>query len=124
MINVGSYLKLMDNSGTKEIQCIRVISPSNKKPARIGDQILVSIQSSIAKERASIKKGKIYRAVLVHTKKLAQREGGNSFSLGKNVGVLINPSKIPLSTRFLGCLGYEIRREGFIKLLSTAKYLY
>lgn len=49
MINVGSYLKLMDNSGTKEIQCIRVISPSNKKPARIGDQILVSIQSSIAK---------------------------------------------------------------------------
>jgi len=124
MINVGSYLKLMDNSGTKEIQCIRVISPSNKKPARIGDQILVSIQSSIAKERASIKKGKIYRAVLVHTKKLAQREGGNSFSLGKNVGVLINPSKIPLSTRFLGCLAYEIRREGFIKLLSTAKYLY
>jgi large subunit ribosomal protein L14 len=124
MIHVGSYLKLMDNSGTKEIQCIRVVSPSNKKPARIGDQILVSIQSSIAKERASIKKGKIYRAVLVHTKKLVQREAGDSSSLGKNIAVLINPSKVPLSTRFLGCLPYEIRREGFIKLLSTSKYLY
>jgi large subunit ribosomal protein L14 len=124
MIHVGSYLELMDNSGAKEIQCIRVINPSPKRPASVGDQILVSVKSSTAKERVSVKKGKIYRAILVHTKKALQRKGGDSSSLGKNIGVLINANKSPLSTRFMGCLAYEIRREGFIKLLSTAKYLY
>jgi large subunit ribosomal protein L14 len=88
MIHVGSYLELMDNSGAKEIQCIRVINPSPKRPATVGDQILVSIKSSTAKERVSVKKGKIYRAILVHTKKALQRKGGDSSSLGKNVGVL------------------------------------
>jgi large subunit ribosomal protein L14 len=124
MIHVGSYMQLMDNSGAKEIQCIRVINSSTKKPAQIGDQVLVSIQSYISKERSSIKKGKIYHAVLVHTKKKYNRKAGDSSSLGKNIGVLINPNKAPISTRFLGCLSYEIRKEGFIKLISTAKYLY
>jgi large subunit ribosomal protein L14 len=124
MIHVGSYLQLMDNSGAKEIQCIRVINTSIKKPASIGDQILVSIQSYMTKERTSIKKGKIYHAVLVHTKKNLNRKAGDLSSLGKNIGVLVSPNKAPISTRFLGCLSYEIRKEGFIKLISTAKFLY
>ena len=124
MIHVGSYLQLMDNSGAKEIQCIRVINTSIKRPAAIGDQMLVSSQADIAKERTSIKKGKIYQAALVHTKKHLNRKAGDLSILGKNIGVLVTPNKNPISTRFLGCLSYEIRKEGFIKLLSTAKYLY
>nr|YP_009310475.1 ribosomal protein L14 [Pyramimonas parkeae]AOT98955.1 ribosomal protein L14 [Pyramimonas parkeae] len=124
MIHLGTYLKLMDNSGVKELQCIRIMNSSKRKPAKIGDSLLVSVQSSVFKERSTIKKGKIFEAILLQTKKSKSRKAGDSYLLEKNVAILMNTNGIPIPTRYLGSLPYEIRKRGLIKLLSIGKFVY
>ena len=124
MIYIGSFLNIKDNSGVKQVQSIRVFGRSVKKPGKVGDSILVSIKSLGAKQRSSIKTGKMYKAVIVHVKKNMKREDGTAHSSGDNVAVLLNSNGTPICTRFFGPLSYEIRSKGFIKLVSTAKYIY
>jgi large subunit ribosomal protein L14 len=124
MIHVGSYLKLMDNSGAKELQCIRIFSPSQKKPGKVGDRVLVSVKSATPKQRLTIQPGKIYEALIVHSKKEINRKDGSKVSSGANIAILLNSNGTPFCTRFFACLFYETRAQGVLKILSTAKYLY
>jgi large subunit ribosomal protein L14 len=124
MIYIGSFLNIKDNSGAKEVQSIRIFGCSKKKPGEVGDLILVSTKSCSAKQKSSIKTGKLHQALIVHAKKNSKRKDGTAHSSGNNVAVLLNTNNTPLCTRFLGPLSYEIRSKGFVKLISTAKYLY
>mmetsp|Transcript_10745 Transcript_10745/g.22370 ORF Transcript_10745/g.22370 Transcript_10745/m.22370 type:complete len:125 (+) Transcript_10745:763-1137(+) len=124
MIYVGSYLNIKDNSGAKEVQSIRIFGRSKKKPGKVGDLMLVSIKSCSAKQKSSIKAGKLYKALIVHVKKNTKRKDGTTHSSGNNVAVLLNANDSPICTRFFGPISYEVRSKGFIKLISTAKYLY
>jgi large subunit ribosomal protein L14 len=124
MIYPGSYLTCFDNSGTKEIQCIRVCQASPKKAGQIGKQLLVSVQSAVRKQRAKIQVGKLYKALLVQTKKAPVQTAGNSSQFAKNLGVLLNSQGVPICSRYFGLLPYTIRKDGFLKLVSTAKSLY
>lgn len=124
MIYPGSYLTVKDNSGVKEVQSIRIFGSSKKKPGKVGDLMLVSTKSCSTKQKFSIKTGKLYQALLVHVKKNTKRKDGTTYSSGDNVAVLLNANKTPVCTRFFGPISYEIRSKGFVKLISTAKYLY
>jgi large subunit ribosomal protein L14 len=124
MIYIGSFLNIKDNSGVREVQSIRIFGRSNKRPGKVGDQILVSTKSCSARQKFSIKTGKLYPALIVHAKKNTKRRDGTVYSSGNNVAVLLNTNKTPICTRFFGSLSYEIRPKGFVKLISTAKYLY
>jgi|TARA_B110000971_G_scaffold130323_1_gene133239 large subunit ribosomal protein L14 len=124
MIYPGSFLTCFDNSGTKEIQCIRICQASPKKPGEIGKQLLVAVQSAVRKQRAKIQVGKLYKALLVQTKKAPVDAAGNSSQFANNLGVLLNSQGVPICSRFFGLLSYKIRKDGFLKLVSTAKSLY
>jgi large subunit ribosomal protein L14 len=124
MIYIGSFLNIKDNSGVKEVQSIRIFGRSKKRPGKVGDLILVSTKSCSAKQKFSIKTGKLYQALIVHVKKNTKRKDGTVHSSGNNVAVLLNTNGTPICTRFFGPLSYEIRSKGFVKLISTAKYLY
>jgi len=124
MIYVGSYLNVKDNSGAKEVQSIRIFGCSKKKPGKVGNLLLVSTKSCSSKQKSSVKQGKLYQALLVHVKKNTKRKDGTSYSSENNVAVLLNANGSPICTRFFGPISYEIRSKGFIKLVSTAKYIY
>lgn len=124
MIYVGSYLTIKDNSGVKEVQSIRIFDRSKKTPGELGSLMLVSTKSCSAKQKSNIKTGKLYKALLAHVKKNTKRKDGTIHSSGSNVAVLLNANDSPICTRFFGPISYEIRSKGFIKLISTAKYLY
>lgn len=124
MIYVGSYLTIKDNSGVKEVQAIRIFGCSKKKPGKVGDLALVSTKSCRSKQKSGIKKGKLYQALIVQVKKNTKRKDGTTYSSGDNVAVLLNSNGSPVCTRFFGPISYEIRSKGFVKLVSTAKYLY
>jgi len=119
MINLGTYLDVRENSGAKKLQCIKVLNKSRKKAASIGDSIIVSICQKIIKKKSKIK-SKTATAVIVNVKKTVKKKNGNLVRSGKNTAILVNNQKAPLATRILGFVPYEVKLQGYSKLISIA----
>ena len=118
MVQQESRLKVADNSGAKEVLCIRVLGGTKKRYANIGDTIVVSIKSAISS--SSIKKGTVSRAVVVRTKKEIRRKDGSYVRFEDNAAVLLNENNEPKGTRIFGPVARELREKQFMKIVSLA----
>ena len=118
MIQMQSYLDVADNSGAKELMCIKVLGGSKRRYAGIGDIIKVSIKDAIP--RGKVKKGDVYSAVVVRTRKGVRRPDGSLIRFDGNAAVLLNNQLQPIGTRIFGPVTRELRSERFMKIISLA----
>ena len=118
MIQMQSNLFVADNSGAKKIQCIKVLGGSKKRFASIGDIIVVSIKDAIP--RAKVKKGEVFKAVIVRTSKEFTRNDGSTIRFDKNAAVLLDKQEEPVATRIFGPVTRELRTKKFMKIISLA----
>ena len=118
MIQQESYLKVADNTGAKEIKCIRVLGGSKRKFGNIGDVIVASVRK--AAPGGTVKKGEVVRAVIVRTAKGVRRADGTYVRFDENAAVLIKEDKNPRGTRIFGPVARELRDHDFMKILSLA----
>ena len=118
MIQVQSRLRVADNSGAKEIMCIRVLGGGSRKYARVGDIIVAAVKQ--ATPGAGVKKGEVVRAVVVRTAKEYGRVDGSHIRFDDNAAVIINVQNNPRGTRIFGPVARELRDRGFTKILSQA----
>ena len=118
MIQQQSYLKVADNTGAKEIMCIRVLGGSKRRYANIGDVIVASVKK--ATPGGTVKKGDVVRAVVVRSAKGLRRSDGTYIRFDENAAVLIRDDKNPRGTRIFGPVARELRDKDFIKILSLA----
>ncbi len=118
MIQMQTMLNIADNSGAKQVQCIKVLGGSHRRYADIGDVIKVSIKDAIP--RGKVKKGDIYNAVVVRTKKGIRRPDGSLIRFDGNAAVLLNQQLQPIGTRIFGPVTRELRSERFMKIISLA----
>ncbi|MEW6118201.1 MAG: 50S ribosomal protein L14 [Nitrospirota bacterium] len=118
MIQTLSRLDVADNSGAKKVMCIRVMGGSNKRYARVGDIIMVSVKEAIPD--GNIKKGAVSKAVVVRTKKETKRPDGSYIRFDQNAVVLLNNQLEPIGTRIFGPVARELRWKEFMKIISLA----
>ena len=118
MIQMQSKLFVADNSGARTIQCIKVLGGSKRRSASIGDIIVVSIKDAIP--RAKVKKGDVYKAVIVRTSKDFKRPDGSAIRFDKNAAVLLDKQEEPIATRIFGPVTRELRSKKFMKIISLA----
>ncbi|WGH28139.1 MAG: 50S ribosomal protein L14 [Candidatus Shikimatogenerans bostrichidophilus] len=121
MLQQESKLKVTDNSGAKEVLIIRILGSSNKKFATIGDKIIVTIKKVFLK--SIIKKGEIYKAIIVRVKKNFLRLDGSYISFDDNACVLLNENKEIKGTRIFGPITRELKYKGYMKILSLSNYV-
>ena len=122
MIQRQTYLMIMDNSGAKTVQCISILGGFKKKIARIGDIIVVSVKSLRVKNKSKvkIKKGEVFRALVVKTKNVKKKRDGTTLKFTVNSGVLLNKQNKPVATRILNSIPKEFRYHKFMKITSLA----
>ena len=113
-----SNLFVADNSGAKRIQCIKVLGGSKRRFASIGDIIVVSIKDAIP--RGKVKKGEVFKAVIVRTTKEYMRNDGSTIKFDKNAAVLLDKQEEPIATRIFGPVTRELRTKKFMKIISLA----
>ena len=118
MIQMQSRLKVADNSGAKEVQCIKVLGGTHRKTASIGDIIVVSVKNALPKSK--VKAGDKSKAVIVRTVYKIQRSDGTSIRFDENSAVLLNNNREPIGTRIFGPVARELRARKFIKIISMA----
>ena len=118
MIQQESYLKVADNTGAKEIHCIRVMGGSKRKFGNIGDVIVASVRK--ATPGGTVKKGEVVKAVIVRTKKGIHRADGSYVRFDENAAVIIKDDKNPRGTRIFGPVARELREKDYMKILSLA----
>ncbi|MDE3255587.1 MAG: 50S ribosomal protein L14 [Bacteroidota bacterium] len=118
MIQQESRLNVADNSGAKEVLCIRVLGNSGQQYAGIGDKIVVSVKAAIP--AGGVKKGTVSKAVIVRTKNKLRRKDGSYISFDDNAVVLLNNSDDPRGTRIFGPVARELRDKGYMKIVSLA----
>ena len=118
MIQQETRLKVADNSGAKEVLCIKVLGGSRKKYARLGDLIVVTVKKAIP--GGMVKKGEVTRAVIVRTRKELRIKDGSYIRFDDNAAVLVNNQKEPQGTRVFGPVARELREKKFMKILSLA----
>ena len=118
MIQTRSILEVADNSGAKRVQCIKVLGGSNKRYARLGDIVVVSVKEAIPD--SNVKKGEKAKAVVVRTRKEHMRADGSYIRFDRNAVVLINAQKEPVGTRIFGPVARELRWKEFMKIISLA----
>ena len=118
MIQMESYLKVADNTGAKEIHCIRVLGGSKRKFGNIGDVIVASVRK--AAPGGTVKKGDVVKAVIVRSKRGLRREDGSYVRFDENAAVIIKEDKNPKGTRIFGPVARELREKDFMKILSLA----
>lgn len=118
MIQQETRLKVADNTGAKEILCIRVLGGSHRRYARVGDVIVATVKEAIP--GAPVGKGDVVRAVVVRTRKETKRKDGSSVSFDDNAAVLINETGNPRGTRIFGPVARELRDKNFMKIVSLA----
>ncbi len=118
MIQMQSRMEVADNSGAREVQCIKVLGGSKRRVAGIGDVVVVSVKEAIPRGR--VKKGDVLRAVIVRTKHGMNRNYGEKIRFDSNACVLINPKGEPLGTRIFGPVTRELRAKGYMKIISLA----
>jgi large subunit ribosomal protein L14 len=118
MIQPQTRLRCADNSGARELMCIRVMSGSSKRYGTIGDVIMASVKE--ATPGAPVKKGEVVRAVIVRTAKEYSRPDGSHIRFDDNAAVLLNPQDNPRGTRIFGPVARELRERNFMKIISLA----
>ena len=118
MIQQESYLKVADNTGAKEIKCIRVLGGSTRKFGNIGDVIVASVRK--AQPGGTVKKGEVVKAVIVRSAKGGRRNDGTYVRFDDNAAVLIKDDKNPRGTRIFGPVARELRDKDYMKILSLA----
>ncbi len=118
MIQMESYLKVADNTGAKEIHCIRVLGGSKRKFGNIGDVIVASVRK--AAPGGTVKKGDVVKAVIVRTKRGVRREDGTYVRFDENAAVIIKEDRNPRGTRIFGPVARELRDRDYMKILSLA----
>jgi large subunit ribosomal protein L14 len=118
MIQEETNLVVADNSGAKKVRCIRILGGHDRRYAKIGDIIIVSVKSAIP--NGTVKKGEVSRAVIVRTTKELRRQDGSYIRFDENAAVLINPENEPRGTRIFGPVARELRDKQFMKIISLA----
>ena len=118
MIQQESYLKVADNTGAKEIKCIRVLGGSTRKFGNIGDVIVASVRK--AQPGGTVKKGEVVKAVIVRSAKGIRRNDGTYVRFDDNAAVLIKDDKNPRGTRIFGPVARELRDKDYMKIMSLA----
>ena len=118
MIQPQTRLKVADNSGAKEIMCIRVLGGSFRRDGSIGDVIVASVKS--ATPGGTVKKGEVVKAVVVRMRKNRRRPDGSYIKFDDNAAVIINDQKMPRGTRIFGPVARELREKDFMKIVSLA----
>lgn len=118
MIQQQSYLKVADNTGAKEIMCIRVLGGSGRRYANIGDVVVASVKKAVP--GGIVKKGEVVKAVVVRTASGLRREDGTYIRFDENAAVIIKEDKNPRGTRIFGPVARELREKDYTKILSLA----
>ena len=118
MIQQQTLLKVADNTGAKELMCIRDLGGSYRKWGNIGDVIVASVKK--AAPNSAVKKGDVVKAVIVRSKRGLRREDGSYIRFDENAAVLIKDDKTPRGTRIFGPIARELRDDGYMKILSLA----
>lgn len=118
MIQQETRLTVADNSGAKEIMCIKVLGGSKRRYAGVGDIIVVSVKDAIP--RGKVRKGDVHRAVVVRTAQPVYRSDGSSIVFDRNAAVLINKQGEPIGSRIFGPVTRELRSSGYMKIISLA----
>ena len=118
MIQQQTILQVADNSGAKEVMCIKVLGSSKRRYAYIGDEIIVSVKK--ASPKGAVKQKTVQRAVIVRTRKNTKRKDGSYLRFDENAVVIIGKDKIPKGTRVFGPVARELRELGFQKIISQA----
>jgi len=118
MVQGFTRLNVADNTGAKEIMCIKVLGGSKRRYASVGDVIVASVKK--ATPTGKVKKGAVVKAVIVRTKKEVQRENGSLIRFDDNAAVILDAKKEPIGTRIFGPVSREVRYAGFMKIVSLA----
>jgi large subunit ribosomal protein L14 len=118
MIQMQTTLDVADNSGARQVMCIKVLGGSHRRYATIGDVIVVSVKSAIPRGR--VKKGEVQQAVIVRTRAPLHRKDGTVIRFDRNAVVLINKQREPIGTRIFGPVTRELRDEEFMRIISLA----
>lgn len=118
MIQAETRLTVADNSGAKQLYCIKVLGGSRRRYASVGDIIVVSVKEAIP--NAKVKKGDVTKAVIVRTKKEIRRPDGSMIRFDDNSAVIINQNREPVGTRIFGPVARELRAKRFMKIISLA----
>ncbi|MDP2193277.1 MAG: 50S ribosomal protein L14 [Alphaproteobacteria bacterium] len=118
MIQVETRLTVADNSGAKEVLCIKVLGGSKRRYASVGDVIVVSVKDAVP--RGKVKKGEVQRAVVVRTKQALDRPDGSRIHFDRNAAVLIDKKGEPIGTRIFGPVTRELRTAGYMKIISLS----
>jgi large subunit ribosomal protein L14 len=118
MIQMQTVLDAADNSGARRLMCVKVLGGSKRRYARVGDIIKVSVKEAIP--RGKVKKGEMYNAVVVRTKKGVRRSDGSLIRFDSNAAVLLNNQFQPIGTRIFGPVTRELRSEKFMRIVSLA----
>ena len=118
MIQMQSRMEVADNSGARQVQCIKVLGGSKRRTASVGDVVVVPVKEAIPRGR--VKKGVVQRAVIVRTRKGLNRPYGETIAFDTNACVLINNSNEHIGTRIFGPVTRELRAKGFMKIISLA----
>ena len=118
MIQMQTVLDAADNSGARRVQCIKVLGGSKRRYAGVGDNIKVSVKDAIP--RGKVKKGEVYNAVVVRTRKGVRRKDGSLIRFDGNAAVLLNARLEPIGTRIFGPVTRELRTSQFMKIISLA----
>ena len=118
MVQQESYLRVADNTGAKELKCIRVLGGSTRRCGNIGDVIVASVRK--AAPGGQVKKGEVVKAVIVRTRKGMRRADGSYVRFDENAAVIIKDDKSPRGTRIFGPVARELREKDYMKILSLA----
>ena len=118
MVQPQTLLKIGDNTGAKEIMCIRVLGGTGRKYARVGDVVVASVKK--ASPGGVVKKGDVIKAVVVRMKSKTRRADGSYISFDENSAVIIKDDKTPKGTRIFGPVARELRESGYLKIVSLA----
>jgi large subunit ribosomal protein L14 len=118
VIQQETRLKVADNTGAKEVLCFKVLGGSRRKYASIGDQIVITVKKALP--GGMVKKGEVHRAVVVRTRKEIARRDGSRIRFDENAAVLLNSAGEPRGTRIFGPVARELRKSGFMRIVSMA----
>lgn len=118
MIQTQSLMKVADNTGAKELMCIRVLGGTGRRYANIGDVVVASVKK--AAPNGTVKKGDVVKAVIVRSRHGLRRPDGSTITFDENAAVIIKEDKTPIGTRIFGPVARELRAKDYIKILSLA----
>lgn len=118
MIQAETHLRVADNTGAKEISCIKVLGGSKRRYARVGDIIVASVKT--ATPNGTVKKKEVVQAVVVRTAATINRADGSAIRFDENAAVIVDKAKLPRGTRIFGPVSRELREKGFMKIISLA----